>query len=333
MNKTLTLSLTDLQRERLTEDFLSLGSVYTDQNASALAARKALYTQLDVDQLTVLDRFRNEPRAPQLLLIENLPVDAELPPTPTTDALPEKSSYVSEHATLGLGGLVGDPVGYMYEKHGSLVHNLVPIPSGESIQSNQSSRAFLNFHNDTVYDQSLFYNEFNPDFLTLYCIRQDPECAAETIGVDARSILKALSENDRERVFSAQFQMASPANFSKYISTSGIVWSNPQPLFTGTPEIPEICLAANGVRAVNQHDEALLQRIYSICHRETCQTRIKLGPGQGLLINNRKGVHARTSFCARYDGRDRWLLRGNVRAHTWAMRHNIAEKHHYKVFA
>lgn len=333
MNMLLTLRLTDLQRERLSDDLAALGNVYADQNAASLAARKALYTQLEISQLTVLDRFRNEPDAPQLLLLDNLPTDAVLPATPISDAIPSKDTYIGEHMTLGLGALVGDPVGYIYEKQGNFVHNLVPIRSGESIQSNQSSRAFLNFHNDTVYDQSLAYNRFNPDFLTLYCVRQDPERAAETIGVDARNILSSLTEKHRKRAFEARFQMASPANYSKYQSDAGVVWSQPQTLFFGSYKNPEICLAANGVRAVYAEDESLLQEVYEACRHEANQLRVKLEPGQGLLINNRKGVHARSQFCARYDGNDRWLLRGNVRAHTWAMRHNIAEASNYKVFA
>jgi L-asparagine oxygenase len=35
----------------------------------------------------------------------------------------------------------------------------------------------------------------------------------------------------------------------------------------------------------------------------------KLGPGDLLMIDNRKAEHGRTGFLPRYDGRDRWLRR------------------------
>ena len=42
-----------------------------------------------------------------------------------------------------------------------------------------------------------------------------------------------------------------------------------------------------------------------------------------LLINNRKGVHARSSFTARYDGEDRWLQRTYVRRSLWSIRYRV----------
>lgn len=39
------------------------------------------------------------------------------------------------------------------------------------------------------------------------------------------------------------------------------------------------------------------------------------------MINNRKGLHARSQFTARYDGRDRWLQRTYVRRDHWSIRY------------
>jgi L-asparagine oxygenase len=47
---------------------------------------------------------------------------------------------------------------------------------------------------------------------------------------------------------------------------------------------------------------------------------VRLKSGQALLINNRKGLHARTRFGAGYDGRDRWLQRTYIRRTLWNIR-------------
>ena len=49
--------------------------------------------------------------------------------------------------------------------------------------------------------------------------------------------------------------------------------------------------------------------------------QVRLEPGTALLINNRKGLHARSQFSARYDGRDRWLQRAFVHADHRRSRH------------
>ena len=39
----------------------------------------------------------------------------------------------------------------------------------------------------------------------------------------------------------------------------------------------------------------------------------KLNPGEMLIIDNRRSIHARSIFSPRYDGTDRWLQRGYAR--------------------
>ena len=41
----------------------------------------------------------------------------------------------------------------------------------------------------------------------------------------------------------------------------------------------------------------------------TTMVGTSLGPGDLLVVDNRKAVHGRTGFTPRYDGQDRWLRR------------------------
>lgn len=42
---------------------------------------------------------------------------------------------------------------------------------------------------------------------------------------------------------------------------------------------------------------------------EQLSDKVLIGPGDVLVINNQRSVHARSAFKARLDGSDRWLLR------------------------
>ncbi|MDW6065037.1 TauD/TfdA family dioxygenase [Streptomyces sp. FXJ1.4098] len=85
--------------------------------------------------------------------------------------------------------------------------------------------------------------------------------------------------------------------------------------------VPEIASSANGVHAVSRDAEVALQRLQSTC-REVAH-EVFLRPGQALLINNRKGLHARSEFEPCYDGRDRWLQRTYIRRNHWSIRDRI----------
>ena len=44
-------------------------------------------------------------------------------------------------------------------------------------------------------------------------------------------------------------------------------------------------------------------------HLEARAVGVVLEPGDLLLVDNRRAVHARTAFSPRYDGTDRWIQR------------------------
>lgn len=65
---------------------------------------------------------------------------------------------------------------------------------------------------------------------------------------------------------------------------------------------------------------AALEALAEVCGRPDVSQKVFLRPGEMLLINNRKGAHARTAFPARYDGTDRWLQRLYARRSLWELR-------------
>ncbi|MFE1953501.1 TauD/TfdA family dioxygenase [Streptomyces sp. NPDC059524] len=267
----------------------------------------------------ILD-FGRHADTPGVGYLRNAPVDPSLPPTPG-DGGPSsgKATFVAEGVLLGLSGLLGEPVGFATEKNGRLVHDVVPVATGATTQTNQGSSVFLNFHNDIVHDASGRYDLASPDFLVLSCLRADHDGVAGTYYADARDICHVLDAESLEILRSPLFRMNAPGSYVRDVAGGTEVYSELVPMIGGPDSCPEVSAAANGIRAHGAPARAALDRLQQAC-REVAH-EVFLRPGEALLINNRKGLHARSSFTARYDGRDRWLQRTYVRRDQWPIRH------------
>lgn len=274
---------------------------------------------LPIDDLQrVLDAGRH-PDSPGVTLISGLPTDPTLPDTPV-DGGParDKETYVSESVLLGLSALIGEPYGVHSEKQGNLVHDVIPVAAGAETQTNMGSAVFLNFHNDIIHDPVGHYTLANPDFLVLHCLRPDPSGEAATFYADARDIVAALDGGHVEQLRQAQFQLNAPGNYCRSVGADRVL-SDLTPLISGPADYPEISISANGVEALTTSGAEALAALNDACRRVSHE--VLLREGQALIINNRKGVHARSQFPARHDGRDRWLQRSYVRRSFWTSRY------------
>ena len=124
--------------------------------------------------------FKRRGNVESILLIKGLPTDEKLPKLPISESnlLPSrrivKPTFVSEFWLVVFGTLLGEPVGYAQEKQGEIFQNLFPVKGKEYTQSSESSQSTLDFHTETA------FHEFLPDFLLLFCLRQDHNKIAET---------------------------------------------------------------------------------------------------------------------------------------------------------
>ncbi|MFE7116947.1 TauD/TfdA family dioxygenase [Streptomyces sp. NPDC057654] len=291
-----------------------------DRIDHAMARYHQIFATLPVDLLQQILDFGRHTDTPGVGYIRNLPVDERLPKTPN-DGGParDKPTFVAEGVLLALSGLLGEPVGFLTEKNGQLVHDVIPVPGGAMTQTNQGSTVFLNFHNDIVHDLIGRYDVSNPDFLVLSCLRADHEGIAATHYADARDIVRVLDDRTLELLRSPLFRLNAPGSYVRDVAGDAEVLSDPVAIISGPEGTPEISSSANGVRAMTSAAQAALDRVQSAC-REVAH-EVFLRPGEALLINNRKGLHARTQFTARYDGADRWLQRTYVRRNQWSIRY------------
>ncbi|MFE5814142.1 TauD/TfdA family dioxygenase [Streptomyces sp. NPDC056479] len=315
------IELPDEVRDALGAGLAEVGDPNADIDWS-MTRYLQLFAGLPTPILQQILDFGRHIDTPGVTLVDNLPVDERLPDTPS-DGGPsrDKRSFVAEGALLGLSGLLGEPLGVRTEKSGQLVHDVIPVPGGAMTQTNQGSEVFLNFHSDIMHDVIGRYDIANPDFLVLSCLRADHEGIAGTHYADARDISAALAPEVLETLRSPLFRLNAPGSYVRDVAGGAEVLSDPVPMISGNDEYPEIAISANGVQPLTSGARAALDKLQEVC-RDVAHS-VKLRPGQTLLINNRKGVHARTSFTARYDGQDRWLQRTYVRRSLWNIRYRV----------
>src|SRR5215469_11522301 len=214
----------------------------------ALARLHVAFAGLPIEQLQQILDFGRHVETPGVAHVRNLPVDDELPPTPT-DGGPnrDKKTFVAEGALLGLSQLLGEPVGFTTEKAGRLVHDVVPVSAGAATQTNQSSQVFLNFHNDIVHDDGGRYDVSNPDFLVLLCLRQDQARQAVTYYADARDVSRALHPQALATLRAPLFRLNAPGSYTRDVAGGAEVLSAPVPIISGPEHCPAIVVSAHGV--------------------------------------------------------------------------------------
>jgi L-asparagine oxygenase len=320
MNKTFgEVALADDVRDAIGSALLAFPDPVRDIDRS-LASLHVIFSRLPVALLQEILDFGRHCDTPGVMLVRNLPADPDLPDTPV-DGGPsrQKETFVAEAVLLGLSQLLGEPVGFTTEKSGRLVHDVVPVSAGATSQTNQSSHVFLNFHNDIVYDEAGRYDVSNPDFLVLNCLRQDSGKEAVTYYADARDIYRSLDSRIAETLRMPVFRLNAPGSYVRDVAHGSAVLSSPLAIISGPPEFPEIVVSANGVHGLTQDAGQALKELQQVCQDVAHQ--VLLEPGTALLINNRKGLHARSEFFARHDGHDRWLQRTYLRRSLWGIRY------------
>jgi L-asparagine oxygenase len=313
------ITLADEVRDAIGSALRSFPNPVLDIDRS-LARLRVIFAQLPVEQLQEILDFGRHADTPGVAVVRNLPTDAGLPPTPTDgEPSPDKKTFVAEAVLLGLSQLLGEPVGFTTEKAGRFVHDVVPVSAGATTQTNQSSHVFLNFHNDIVHDDTGRYDVSNPDFLVLHCLRQDHGKEAVTYYADARDVSRQLGPDTLATLRAPLFRLNAPGSYVRDVAGGEDVLSEVLPIISGPADSPEIVVSANGVRGLTPEAEKALTDLQEACLAVAHQVRLE--PGAALLINNRKGLHARSRFAARHDGTDRWLQRTYLRRSLWNIRY------------
>lgn len=235
-----------------------------------------------------------------ILLVRNLPTDPKLPSTPEDSGhCREKNTYASELWLGAFGMALGEPIAYMQEKDGELFRNVCPTRENEREWSSESSRIFLPFHTETA------FHPFMPSYVMLYCLRPDHEGAARSKLASIRRIARLMSGKQLEVLRQPLFETGIDYSFGSTTGKKGgglvtaICYGDRQdPYFRYDPDLM-IPHSPEGREVMDVLNRCI----------EDVAAYVTLTAGDLLIIDNRRTVHARTEFVARYDGRDRWLQR------------------------
>jgi L-asparagine oxygenase len=153
------------------------------------------------------------------------------------------------------------------------------------------------------------FNATNPDYVVLVCLRADRHGQAGTSYAAVQDMCRHLAANEVAVLRKPAFQFAASYSFTGKCGAER-VWSVPSAVVKGPDACPEVSVdLLCGVRALTEEAAAILEKLRHICPQSDVSSVVYLKPGDILLMDNRKGAHARSSFRAYFDGQDRWLQR------------------------
>ncbi|MET8628231.1 guanitoxin biosynthesis L-enduracididine beta-hydroxylase GntD [Kitasatospora sp. NPDC004669] len=258
-------------------------------------------------------------------VLSNLPIDEALAgPTPTSYTA-EPDSREADRATallLLLGSLLGDPVSYLTQQRGRMVLDVFPIKGHEYQQLGSSSTTNLEWHNEDA------FHPLRADWIMLIGLRNHDRVPTTFAPVQDLE----LDDRTRELLFQERFVIlpdeSHTASFNS--ETTGmdegswieeafrkIAEMNESPrraaVLSGDPAAPFVRI--DPAFMPKDLDEEAVAALDAVIAGFDAKLRdIVLGPGDLLIVDNKRSVHGRRPFRARYDGTDRWLRRINVLA-------------------
>jgi len=292
----LTLRLPDWNRQEWTRRALALGFPdYRDLEAWVEfrdASVRMAHELLPLTTRQILGEFFSPAGAPALVL-ENLPVDPELPPIPGDGMRPAAKQAVSEAVITGILCQWGEVLSFCNEKDGSPVHEVTPIAGMESLQSN-AGRVRFGFHSDNAFLPSWFRQQ---GILLYGLLNQN---TATTV-VTAEQILAAAPPDLAATLAQPIFRHACPASYS---FAGNIVRSAPCPiLWRDERGLARVSAASSSIEPMTPEAASALEQFRSLLD-SLSPARVVVSPGTALLFKDDRVLHGRDQVNG-----PRWLQR------------------------
>ena len=273
-----------------------------DFETFALEAKLAFH-ELPKRIRRTLVEFAHKGNVDGALLLRGFPCDRVIPPTPSRSGeKARKATHASELWLCAVASALGEPVGYLQEKQGSIVQDVFPTPGNADKLSSESSSILLDFHTEIA------FHPFMPDYVLLYGLRQDPAGEARTIFSSVRRFIHLLDPADRDTLFADLFRSGVDYSFGNTFERRGA-----GPLVSvlyGDRQDPFLRYDLDLMEGQTPSARRALQLVRALVN--DVKRDVTIEAGSLLVLDNRRSVHARSNFHAHYDGRDRWLQRLSV---------------------
>lgn len=235
-------------------------------------------------------------QAGDVLVIRGLTQIEGLEPTPAT-AEPGRLAATARACQVMLLAVLtplGAPFTFASLYGGRLVQHVVPVRGREDAQTSEGSGTLLAAHVEDA------FTEQRCDWFGLLCLRG----AADAATVLARSrdlrLPAATMAVLRQPRFVIEPDLAHGAAPAPKAA---------RPVITGPADDPEIRYDAVYQTAAAGDTAAAAALAELRTELERVSMSWTLAAGDLLLVDNRRVVHGRTRFAARFDGSDRWLMR------------------------
>jgi L-asparagine oxygenase len=246
---------------------------------------------------SVIKFRRYAPDGDVVLLRGLLPDSVTLPATATAPWMPPVDS--AQGAALLLTSvtvMLGEPFNYSTLYDGRIVQNMVPVRNMEFTQTSQSSTGMLDWHCEDS------FREDRCDYVGLLCLRSDASGASKYAQVKDVELPPDLFATLREPRFHVR---PDPAHV-----LPGDVSMRRLAIISGSESAPEIAYDTHHLEPIDEADTEAADALRELgAGLDKAAMSHVMERGDLLLFDNKRVVHARTPFAARFDGTDRWLMR------------------------
>ena len=276
--------------------------IYRDDAAfdDLLASATAALAAEDPDTVAVIRRFAAADVPDGAVLFTGFTVDQEqMGRTPEGWQLEfqnQDRDPVTEATLLALAGTAGEIFAFARQHAGAQIQNVAPVKGHEYDAVGTGSRGLLDWHTEDAFDDA------HPHYVGLLCVRGDVNADTALAPID-RVVLSPEDERIlREPRFLHGIDKASGGTGRPEDGVRG-------PVLYGEDGERFVRVDMDCAAAVEGDEEAAaaLRRVHDAA--DAARIAVNLKAGDLLLFDNRRVLHARTSFEPRYDGTDRWLQR------------------------
>ncbi len=271
---------------------------------------------------SALNRFRLTEPDSALFVLSGLPIDdAKIGGTPEHWHRPAeiRSPSLEEEVFFVLASsLLGECIGWQTQQGGRIVHDVMPIRGMEQEQIGTGSEQTIWWHTEDA------FHPLHGDYLAMMCLR-NPDRVPTTFASLERL---ALDDEAWQTLFEPHFSIrpdnshlphsaahpeAAGNGLAHVYGRIGQMQREPEKiaLLSGDPRSPYIRIDPFFMPAP-EDPRARRSLAALVAALDARIGDLVLEPGDVCFIDNRKAVHGRRAFKARYDGRDRWLKRTNV---------------------
>ncbi len=240
-------------------------------------------------------------------IIRNLPIDHDLPATPTESRIGVDRITCSVASNVGLHNLVSSSIAsYLGENNDKALRHVIPHIKSAHEKSSHGSLLSFGMHVDNPH-LPLSPEKDNstaqcPRYLALMALRCDISVPTKVVFLD--DVLGKLPEYVVSILKKPIYKLKWPDSFGEIYS------EKPGPVLATDKD--GICYSRfdkQNVIPLSEEAELSFSIFQAVAESEGLVKKVVLLPGDLIIFDNQRMVHARDGFSPKMNGCDRWLIR------------------------